>query len=101
MRHVCGILLLTLGLGLPLNAQLSGRISGAVSDATGASVPAANVELFLAGGQKPLLMTETAPDGAFNFVGVRAAVYDVVLTAKGFVKTTLRNIAVDPVRETD
>jgi hypothetical protein len=70
-------------------------------DASGASLPAADVGLYLAGGKAPLLVTKTASDGTFNLIGVRPAVYDVVVTAKGFVKATVRGITVDASRETD
>src|SRR5579871_5206505 len=84
----------------PANAQLSGRISGSVVDATGSSVPGADVRLYLAGGKKPLLSTKTSSDGLYNLLGVRPADYDVEVEAAGFVKTTLRAIVVDAARET-
>jgi Carboxypeptidase regulatory-like domain len=70
-------------------------------DSSGAAVAGAAVALYLAGGQKPLLTTQTTADGSYNFVGVRAATYDLSVTSKGFVKTTLRGINVDPAREAD
>lgn len=100
MRHVWGVLFLSALAGLPGWAQSSGRVAGSVVDASGASVPQADVALYLAGGQRPLLTTRTAIDGQFNFIGVRAAEYDLVVNAQGFVKTTLKNIRVDPARET-
>ena len=63
-------------------------------------MPEADVQLFLAGGQKPLLSTKTSVDGQFNFIGVRPADYDLSIVAKGFVKSTLRGLKVDPARET-
>src|SRR5262249_10277792 len=101
MRYACGVFLLLLGLNGPANAQLSGRVAGSVMDSSGAAIAGAEVGLYLAGGQKPLLATQTAADGSYNFVGVRAATYDLSVTSKGFVKTTLRGINVDPARETD
>ncbi len=101
MRYLCGLLALFLYLGASANAQMSGRISGSVVDAAGAAVPGADVELYLAGGQKPLLVTKTAGDGQYNLIGVRPAEYDLTVTAKGFVKSTLRRITVDAARETD
>ena len=79
----------------------SGRISGTVVDPTGASVPAADVALVLSGGHRPLLITKTGADGQFNFIGVRPAEYDIVITATGFVKNTLSKVAVDPAHETN
>ena len=101
MRHVCGILFVALFLTVSANAQMSGRISGSVIDASGAAVGGAGVELYLAGGQKPLLVSRTSAEGLYNFIGVRPAEYDLSITAKGFLKSTLRGITVDIARETD
>jgi hypothetical protein len=100
MRFTCGLLLLGLLPVLPLAAQFSGRVTGSVVDASGAVVPAAEVELYLAGGSKPLLTAKTSTDGSYNFMAVRPAYYDLTVEAAGFVKTTLRGISVDPARET-
>jgi hypothetical protein len=80
--------------------QMSGRISGSVVDASGAAVGSADVELYLAGGQKPLLAAKTTPDGLYNLIGVRPAAYDLTVTAQGFVKAARRGILVDAARET-
>ena len=61
----------------------------------------ADVELMLAGGQKPLLTAKTSPDGIYNLIGVRPADYDLTISAPGFIKSTLRKITVDTARETD
>ena len=100
MRFVCGLLLLGLLPALPLAAQFSGRVTGSVVDSSGAAVPAAEVELYLAGGAKPLLAARTSTDGSYNFIAVRPAYYDLTVEAAGFVKTTLRGISVDAARET-
>jgi hypothetical protein len=94
--------LLLLGLlpVFPLAAQFSGRVTGSVVDDSGAAVPAAEVDLYLAGGSRPLLTTKTSTDGSYNFIAVRPAYYDLTVQAAGFVKTTLRGISVDPARET-
>ena len=97
MKYLCGILLLTC---LPVAAQVSGRVSGAVVDAGGAPVPNADVSLLLAGGSRPLLKTKTAPDGTYNMIGVRPAVYDLTVEAPGFVKGTVHLVTVDAARET-
>jgi hypothetical protein len=83
-----------------LAAQFSGRVTGSVVDSSGAVVPAAEVELYLAGGNRPLLTAKTSTDGSYNFIAVRPAYYDLTVEAAGFVKTTLRGISVDPARET-
>jgi len=77
MRLVCGILCATLFLAVSSNAQMSGRIAGSVIDASGAAVGGADVELYLAGGQKPLLVSRTSAEGLYNFIGVRPAEYDL------------------------
>src|SRR4051812_19894969 len=100
MRHLCGVLLLSVLVILPSNAQMSGRVAGSVIDTAGAAVPDASVELFLAGGQRPLLTTKSAADGQYNLIGVRPADYDIAVSAKGFVKSTLKGVRVDPARET-
>jgi hypothetical protein len=83
-----------------IHAQFSGRVTGTVVDATGAVVPNASVQLSLNGGAKALLVTKTSNDGIYHFIGVRPSYYDLSVEAEGFVKTTLRNISVDPAIET-
>jgi Carboxypeptidase regulatory-like domain len=99
MRHIFA--LVTLSCLCPaLFGQFSGRVTGTVVDATGAVVPNADVRLSLNGGAKALLVTKTSNDGIYHFIGVRPSYYDLTVEAKGFVKTTLRNISVDPAIET-
>ena len=98
MRFV--ILAFVLGC-VPALAQFSGRFSGTVLDGSGAPVPDATVNLYLAGGAKPLLSTTTARDGAWHFIGVRPTDYDIAVEASGFAKSSLRGITVDPASETD
>jgi hypothetical protein len=100
MRTASGFLVVCLFQVIPLHAQISGRIAGSVVDASGAAVPGADVELYLAGGKKPLLTTKTSPDGTYHFIAVRPADYDLAVESQGFVKAVLRNIAVDAARET-
>lgn len=101
MRYVSGILFASVFLATSAYAQMSGRISGSVMDATGAAVAGADVELYLSGGQKPLLVSKTSAEGLYNFIGVRPAEYDLTVSARGFLKTTRRGITVDMARETD
>jgi hypothetical protein len=100
MRYVCGIVFACLFLASG-RAQMSGRISGSVVDASGAAVGGADVELYLAGGQKPLMVSKSTVEGLYNFIGVRPAEYDLSVSAKGFLKSTMRGITVDMARETD
>ena len=97
MRFVCGLLFLGV---VPLFAQFSGRVTGSVADSSGAFVPDAQVNLYLAGGQKPLLATRTSSSGEYYFNSVRAATYDLTVEAKGFLKITVRDITADAARET-
>ncbi|HEX3745363.1 MAG TPA: TonB-dependent receptor [Bryobacteraceae bacterium] len=97
MRFVSGLLLLGI---IPLFAQFSGRVTGSVVDTSGSSVPNAQVDLYLAGGQKPLLTTTTSGDGQYYFNSVRPASYDLTVVGRGFLKMTLRDVTVDAARET-
>src|SRR5581483_3275569 len=99
MRYLFALVSLCFALS-PVYGQFSGRVTGTVLDATGAVVPGADVGLFLPGGSKALLATKTSNDGIYHFIGVRPSYYDLSVEAKGFVKTTLRNISVDPAIET-
>src|SRR5262245_58601735 len=100
MKLGCGMLLLSLLAALPLSAQFSGRLTGLVVDASGASIPGADIGLLLPGGAKPVLTAKTSADGIYNFIGVRPGQYDITVESPGFVKTTLRGITVDLARET-
>ena len=92
MCNYQGFLCLAVLSALPVHAQIDGRITGRVVDASGAAMPSARVNLFLPGGQKPLLATTTSTDGLYHFIGVRAGEFDLTVEAAGFVKVTLRNI---------
>ncbi|HEY1337689.1 MAG TPA: TonB-dependent receptor [Bryobacteraceae bacterium] len=85
---------------MPGFSQFDGRISGSVVDTSGAVVPAAKVSLYLAGGKKPLLSVVTSGDGLYHFIGVRPETYDLTVESRGFVTYTIKNLAVDPARET-
>ncbi len=100
MRLALGLSIAFLLHVLPLCAQSDGRITGTVVDTSGAAVPNAEVELYLAGGKKPLLTTKTNPDGSYHFIAVRPAYYDLTVDSAGFLKTTIRNMTVDPSHET-
>jgi Carboxypeptidase regulatory-like domain/TonB dependent receptor len=72
-------------------AQFSGGVTGVVQDATGASVPKANVVLV----QVSTQVTRTAmtdANGSFNFVSLAPANYELSADAAGFAKTVLKLI---------
>lgn len=96
--------LVVLGVGWtfcpPVAAQDTGRLSGSVVDPTGSAVPGAKVELYLTGGASAVLATSTTSEGLFSLIGIRSGFYDVVVEAAGFRKQTLRQIKIDPGRET-
>ena len=100
MRNQCALVALLLLWGIRAGAQLSGRLSGSVIDASGAAVPGATINLYLAGGAKPLLSTTTSADGLYNLLGIRPADYDLTVEARGFLKSTIRAITIDAARET-
>jgi hypothetical protein len=101
MRNQCALAALLLLWGIRAGAQLSGRISGSVVDMSGSAVPGATVNLYLAGGAKPLTTTRTSADGLYHFIGLRAADYDLSVESAGFVTNTVHRISVDAARETD
>jgi hypothetical protein len=83
-----------------LMAQDTGRLSGSVVDPSGSAIPAAKVELYLAGGQSPVLSTVTTTEGRFSLIGIRPGTYDITIEAAGFRRQTLRAIEINPGRET-
>ncbi len=86
---------LALVCSLSLFAQSSGRISGTVTDGSGASIPGAAVELFLAGSQSAVVKVGTGADGNFVMAGIRPETYDLTVSATGFRKEVIRSIKVD------
>jgi len=102
MRDRLALLFILLFSLLPavLFGQFSGRLAGTVLDASGTPVAGATVSLSLPNSDKAILTAKTVSDGSWRILGVRPADYDVAFEATGFVKTTLRAIAVDPARET-
>jgi Carboxypeptidase regulatory-like domain len=72
-------------------AQFSGSVTGVVQDATGAAVPKANVVLVQVGTDVTRAAVSDA-NGAFNFVSLAPATYEVSAEAGGFAKTVERII---------
>src|SRR5580704_2133552 len=67
-------------------AQFSGSVTGVVQDATGASVPKANVVLVQVGTDVTRAAVGDA-NGTFNFVSLAPGTYEVTAEAAGFAKT--------------
>jgi hypothetical protein len=84
-----------------LNAQVAGRVTGTVVDATGAAVPNAAVGLQLPGSNVDQFTTRTSVAGDFTLVSVPPSTYDLAVEVKGFQKTVISNLKVDPGRSTD
>lgn len=95
---VCFVVLLSSV--LPLSAQVEGRLTGSVVDAEKEPVTNATVSLGLAGSAAPALETVTTSEGIFNLPAVRPDFYDLVVTVPGYQTYTLRNLKIDPARET-
>lgn len=81
-----------------LFGQVAGTITGSVADPAGAAVPGAQLELFLTGGSKAVISSQTTSDGLFTISGVRAETYQLKVVAKGFSPYTLNNVTVEPAR---
>src|SRR5262245_26486855 len=98
---VVGVMLVgLLALAADLSAQSDGRIFGTVMDSSGAAVPGAAVSLIVPGGERPLSSVISDAEGAFIFSSVRPALYDLTIELSGFRKVVVRNVKVDPARET-
>src|SRR5581483_2251969 len=86
--------------GTSIFAQVAGSLTGRVVDPSGAAVPGASVDVLLPGGKTPLLSGKTNEAGLFAFIAVNPDKYEVAVEAKGFSKTVLGNVQVDPIKET-
>src|SRR4051794_21223488 len=76
------------------NAQVDqGAITGTVQDSTGAVVPDAQVTLVNTD-QGLTLETKSSSGGGYTFSPVRIGNYEITVTAKGFSKTTQKNVKV-------
>lgn len=82
-----------------LAQQNTGRITGTVVDATGAVVPGATIQLSMATGGVAA-STATTTDGLFVFSAIQPGTYELVVEAAGFAKQIIRELKVDPGRET-
>src|SRR6267378_3818551 len=87
-------LIFALALPLALHAQDTGYISGTVTDKSGAAVVGAEVVITNTAGSLTRTTT-TNSDGAYVVPGLAGAVYNIVVTAKGFQKFTAQNVVLD------
>jgi hypothetical protein len=87
---------MVVALVLPLasRAQDTGYISGTVTDKSGAAVVGAEVVITNTAGSLTRTTT-TNSDGAYVVPGLAGAVYNIVVTAKGFQKFTAQNVVLD------
>ncbi|MBZ5576618.1 MAG: TonB-dependent receptor [Acidobacteriia bacterium] len=83
------------------SAQVAGSLSGSVIDPSGAVVPNATVNIYLAGGKEPVLAGKTNEVGLFVFIAMRPDTYDVGVEAQGFIKTTVRLVKVSPLQQVE
>jgi Carboxypeptidase regulatory-like domain/TonB dependent receptor-like, beta-barrel len=83
-----------------LFAQVTSRLTGSVTDPSGAVVPGAMVEVYLPGGEKPVVSMPATSDGLFSFTGVAQGTYDVIVSAPGFRKHTDRSVVLTAGQET-
>jgi hypothetical protein len=83
-----------------LHAQVAGKLSGSVVDPTGAIIPGATVNLYIAGGAEPVMSATTNESGLFSFTALQPITYDVAIDSAGFTKTTIRSVKVNPLQET-
>ncbi len=79
-----------------LVAQTTGRMSGIVVDPTGASVPNAKINLFIAGGSSPVVTTATGAQGNYSLSGLQPVLYDLHVEMTGFRTLVLRQVKIDP-----
>jgi hypothetical protein len=84
---------------MALNAQVAGRISGSVVDQTGAMIPGATVNVYVPGGNEPVLSGKTNEAGLFLFIAVRPDTYDLGVEASGFGKSMVRGVKISPLQE--
>ena len=94
-----GLLAVLFLLAAGLSAQVAGRLSGSVVDQSGAPVPGATVNVYVAGGKEPLLTGNTNQEGLFLFSTVRPGTYDVGIEAQGFGKAMVRQAEVSALQE--
>jgi hypothetical protein len=91
-KLVVTVLFALLGLGaLAYGQTIDANLVGTVLDASGATVPNANIEIqHVATGTKAT--TKTNADGQYRFNNIPIGFYNVTATAAGFATSTLKNV---------
>lgn len=100
MRNAFGWLLVLVFTLTTAEAQVNGRLTGTVVDSSGATIPNAQVNLFLKGGETAIFTLTTNSDGRFDFAAVRPEYYRLKVESSGFATVVLEDVKVDPGRET-
>jgi hypothetical protein len=80
-------------------AQVTGRIIGSVVDQSGGVIPNAKIELILPGGARAVLNAVTTNEGIFSLTGVLPGTYQLAVTAQGYKKRVVQEVAVRPGQE--
>lgn len=81
--------------------QVAGRITGSVVDGSGAAIPGATVSLQLPGSGSAVYSTVSSAQGDYSILTVNPGSYDLVIDAKGFLKSITKGVKVDGGRSTD
>ncbi len=79
--------------------QALGRLSGTVVDPSGTAVAGAKVDLYIAGGQTPVISVQTTAEGEFHVPSLRAAEYEIRVESPGFTRATVAHVSVDPAND--
>src|SRR5215470_11079024 len=98
LKAVCSALAIAILASVSF-AQVTGRISGSVVDQSGAVIPNAKIELILPGGARAILNTVSTNDGLFSLPGVPPGSYELAITAQGYKKRVMQELAVRPGQE--
>ncbi|MFN7992102.1 MAG: TonB-dependent receptor [Bryobacteraceae bacterium] len=99
MRRVISAYALSVFLCCGAFAQVFGNLNGLVVDPTGAAIPGSKVDLYLAGGQAPVISVQTNESGEFHITSLRPATYDIRVQSGGFTDRTIANVVIDPARD--
>ncbi len=81
-------------LALPVQAQFGSSLSGTVLDSTRAAIPHATVMLTNTATQQSQTTT-TSDSGLYRFSELQPGQYSIVVTATGFKKSDLTNVAIE------